>query len=126
MTALCLCAKLIGTGKIYGYKLKMFNHATIVPHHDALSGAIWLIPSENIGIIDMFENCPEYYIKVPVSIYTVDDQRLRNNWIDAPAFTYVMQRAFHKGYPSKEYIDMCIEGYRENKLPMYQLYVARL
>ena len=83
-----------------------FSYANILPAEDKqVEGVLYEFPDREILKLDVFESCPEQYIRIEI---TVHDQR--GNRI--PAVTYIAHpdKIVDGHLPEKEYLDHLLAG----------------
>ena len=72
--------------------------------------AVWEVSAENEKALDRYEGFPTFYYKknMNVNVKLPDGTFARR-----AAFVYVMHEERPLGKPSRAYVDVCREGYRE-------------
>ncbi len=117
----CPDSVVIGTGKLYGWKLVFNCHADIIETgdmNDVLPVVIWDIADQDWDYLDRYEGYPSYYIRRGVEV-EFDD-----GGCDI-AIVYIMADN-RKGIcpPSKTYFDGIVRGCIENGIDVEYLYDA--
>ena len=117
----CPHSKIVGTGKVLGWKLVFNVHADIVECDDANAAVpvvVWDIASDDWDCLDMYEGYPSYYIKRNVDVEFDSGDR-------DVAVVYIMADR-HKGIcpPSNNYFDSIVHGYMDNGIDTEYLYNA--
>ncbi|MBQ3704389.1 MAG: gamma-glutamylcyclotransferase [Oscillospiraceae bacterium] len=113
----CPSARIIGTSVIQDYQLlykgsKTGAYLTIEPcEGKSVPVAAWELSAEDELALDRFEGFPAFYykaeMKLPIKGIKSGKTRVR------PVFVYIMHEDRHTGIPSKSYVDVCSEGYRD-------------
>jgi gamma-glutamylcyclotransferase (GGCT)/AIG2-like uncharacterized protein YtfP len=120
MSYRCPKAKVIGNGKLNGWKLVFNCHADIVKKNNSeVPVVVWDINDEYEWYrLDMYEGYPHYYIRKTVDV-------VLDNGTKEKAIVYVMADD-RKGIspPSKGYFDGIIKGCIANKINTEYLYDA--
>lgn len=121
MSFRCPNSKVIGTGKLNGWKLVFNFHADIIKgkEKDEVPVVVWDINNKNDWkTLDMYEGCPSYYVKEMVEVAL-------DNGENKEAIVYVMTDN-RKGIcpPSKSYFDGIISGCIDNGINVGYLYDA--
>ena len=117
----CPNSKVVGNGKLKGWKLVFNLHADVIEtndDNDSVPVVVWDIDSRDWTRLDMYEGYPSYYIKETVNVI-LDNGKIKK------AVVYVMTDN-RKGVcrPTKDYFE-CIEtGYIENGIDVEYLYKA--
>jgi gamma-glutamylcyclotransferase (GGCT)/AIG2-like uncharacterized protein YtfP len=114
MQSRCAGAKLLGNVWLSGYKLCFKNHCDIVPDISSkLNCVLWSITQECENNLDILEGYPEYYTKKNFNI------NFQGKSIQA--MIYHMQGKSREILPSQNYLDLVVQGYRENNLNIAQI-----
>lgn len=117
MRSRCPSARIIGTGEIPGYRLlfkgsRTGSYLTIEPCEGAsVPVAAWEISKADERALDRYEGCPTFYYKKELRLPI---KGIRTGLVrDRNVFVYIMheERAF--GLPTRFYVDVCLEGYRD-------------
>lgn len=117
MSYRCPLARLVGTGTLDNFVLDFRYHADVsYKHGQKTVGVVWEMSDSDMEAMDKFEGRPYYYgrIKAPVIVGT----ELYNSWV------YVMKDKSYVERPSNEYFISVLEGYKENDVPISQLFSA--
>lgn len=116
----CPNSKIVGVGKLNGWKLVFNVHADIIKGNkkDYVPVVAWDIADEDWYRLDMYEGYPMYYVKEDVDV-------IFNNKEKKKAIVYVMADG-RKGIspPTKGYFDGIIEGCISNRIDVEYLYEA--
>ena len=114
----CKNSKLIGVGKLKGWKLVFNIHADIIKtnnDNDVVPIVLWDIANEDWKMLDMYEGFPNYYVKKIVEI--------EHNEKIEKAIVYVMNDKRKGIYPPfKEYFNTIKDGYIQNNIDTMYLY----
>lgn len=118
----CPHSKPVGVAYLHRWKLMFKYHADIVgtySNEDIVPVLLWDIAKEDWEKLDRYEGYPKYYVKRIVKV------EYENTIVDAIA--YIMadtnRRNFYD-FPDRDYYNIIVEGYYENKLPLKYLYEA--
>jgi len=110
----CPTARCLGYAILPGYTLKFRQHADIEPDVTRqLVGVLWDISDEDLKELDGLEGYPTYYTRKNVKV-------LYNNQV-LDAFVYIMNDQDYELAPDPGYLDLCINGYESNQVPVNQL-----
>lgn len=111
----CPSAQIVGTSKIQNYELlfkgsKTGYYLTIEPQKgESVPVAVWETTPEDETALDCYEGFPIFYYKaemlLPIKEIQTENVKKRKGYI------YIMQEDRPRGFPSKQYIDTCMEGY---------------
>ena len=116
----CPKSKVVGNGKLYGWKLVFNVHADIVKadKDSFVPVVVWDIDDDDWAMLDIYEGYPEYYIRTGVTV------NFDNGHVDI-AIVYIMANK-HKGIcpPSQSYFDCIEQGYIDNGIDTGCLYNA--
>lgn len=117
----CPDSKIVGTGKLRGWKLVFNIHADIVEtgnNEDILPVVIWNIADDDWEELDLYEGYPTYYIRHGVSVEF-------DNGKEDYALVYIMSDNC-KGIcpPMEKYFDGIIKGCIDNGIDTEYLYDA--
>jgi gamma-glutamylcyclotransferase len=119
MQSRCTEAKLLGNVWVTGYRLCFKNHCDVVPDtHSKLNCVLWSITQECETHLDILEGYPEYYTKKNLTI-NYQDKNIQ-------AMIYHMQGKSREILPSQNYLDLVVQGYKENNLNIKQIELALL
>lgn len=117
----CPKSRVVGNGKIHGYRLVFNIHADIIVADDAdyVPVVVWDIHDDDWYDLDMYEGFPKYYTKEIVSVEMEDTGK------EVPAIVYVMTEK-RKGIapPFEDYFEVCLQGYRDHGIGAEILYDA--
>lgn len=119
----CPQSKVIGNGKMNGWKLIFNIHADIIQTNnkeDEVPVVIWDIHDEDWRMLDIYEGFPSYYTKEIVEVITDNGEKVH-------AIVYIMTEE-RKGIclPFKTYYDTVKQGYMDNGIDLEYLYNALL
>lgn len=114
----CPKSKVVGVGKIKGFRLVFNVHADIIPtdnKKDEVPVLVWDIHFDDWKHLDFYEGYPRYYVKEVIEVEI--DGKIEK------ATVYVMNSR-RKGIspPSKTYFDCIEEGYIKNGIDTKYLY----
>lgn len=116
----CPKSKVVGNGKIYGWKLVFNVHADVVKadKDSFVHVVVWDIDDDDWAMLDVYEGYPEYYIRTGVTV------NFDNGHVDI-AIVYIMADK-HKGIcpPAQYYFDCIEQGYVDNGIDTDCLYDA--
>lgn len=114
----CPKSKVVGNGKLYGWKLVFNVHADIIKadNDSVVPVVVWDIDDDDWAMLDIYEGYPEYYIRTGVNVEFDDGH-------NDVAIVYVMADN-HKGIcpPSQSYFDCIGQGYVDNGIDTGCLY----
>lgn len=112
----CPNAKCLGRVDIHGWKMLMYEYATVIPcGYSTLQCVLWDIDEDCEQQLDELEDYPEDYCKILVSLQHQNETKY--------AMMYMMSKE-NLLPPSQEYINTIEEGYRTSGLDCTQLYEA--
>ena len=116
----CPESKIIGNGKLKGWKLVFNVYADVIKGEpdDVVPVVCWDIAENDWERLDIYEGFPDYYVKEIVDI-ALDDGR------NEKGIVYVMTDD-RKGLclPYREYLKVCLQGYKDNGIDVQPLYEA--
>lgn len=107
----CLDAEWIGAGWVHGYRLVFRGPdgkavASVVPSNGSdLPVAVWEISEDDERALDRYEGYPWFYGKEDVTVRMQDGERV-GMW-------YILD-GVKEGRPSERYLNIIMEGYRNN------------
>ena len=117
MTWRCPGAISFGHARLLDHEFRFSHHADVVASPgESVDGVLWLIDEDHLADLDVLEGYPSYYDR---AILPVEYQ---GNIIMAEC--YRMQPGNSDCCPSKGYLDMIFEGYREYSIPEDQISLA--
>ena len=120
MKVRCPGSRIIGNGKLKGWKLVFNVYADVIKGEpdDVVPVVCWDIAENDWERLDIYEGFPIYYIKEIVDI-DLDDGRKEKGIV------YVMA-ADRKGIypPFREYLKICLQGYKDNGIDIKPLHDA--
>lgn len=112
----CPGALAVGTGFIRDYELlfkgsKTGSYLTIEEKKgSSVPVAIWKVNENHERALDRYEGYPSFYYKKEIEIDFISIiKKLPHR---AKAFVYIMHEDRCLGIPSKEYLQVCLEGYK--------------
>ena len=124
----CPGAKIVGTTNIEGYELLFKGSQTgayLTIEEKAGSkvpAAVWATTAADEAALDRYEGCPIFYykreMKLPVKDIKTGEIQQRS------VYVYIMHEERKCGLPSWNYIETCLEGYRDFHLPEKFLWQA--
>ena len=113
----CPSAKPIGTFNLEGYRLVYkgsengYAYLTIEPDEKSFVPlGIFKLSLTDINYLDFYEGYPSFYSKIDIPIKVKGKNR--------NALIYIMNEGFDYHVPSKEYIETCMEGYKDFNFDM--------
>lgn len=119
----CPHSKVIGTGKLQGWKLVFRYHADITftgKSDDTVPVVIWDIADEDIVNLDIYEGYPKYYTKITVDF--INDCGKKEK-----AEVYIMEnRNIRFEVPQSSYFRIIVDGCRQNGIDVSYLRDALL
>lgn len=116
----CPNSKVIGNGKLKGWKLVFNFHADVIKgnEEDVVPVVVWDIDDKDWHRLDMYEGYPNYYIKENVEVL-LDNGDVEN------AIVYVMADNRKGIYPpAQTYFDCIVRGCISNRIDVDYLYKA--
>ena len=117
MTWRCPGAISFGHARLLDHEFRFSYHAdVVVSPGESVDGVLWLIDEDHLADLDTLEGYPSYYDRVILPV------EYRGNIIMAEC--YRMQPDNIEGVPSRGYLDMILEGYREYDIPNDQIWTA--
>lgn len=111
----CPGAKVYGTALLKDWRLafkgsKSGSYLTIEPCPGGfVPVAVWEVTKNDIASLDCYEGFPNFYYKKDI---TLSVSRNNGECKDTAAFVYIMHENRPYGMPSRRYVDICLEGYR--------------
>ena len=113
----CPDAKVIGTAELKDWRLlfkgsKSGAYLTIEKEDGgSVPVAVWSVSERDEQMLDRYEGFPVFYYKteLPVTVKGIKTGKPRH----LTAFAYIMHEDRPEGIPSKQYIQICAEGYRD-------------
>ena len=113
----CPGAISFGHARLLDHEFRFSHHAdVVVSAGNSVDGVLWLIDKDHLEDLDILEGYPSYYDRaiLPVeyqgNIIMAECYRMQPNNLDCG--------------PSKGYLDMIFEGYREYDIPDNQISLA--
>ena len=117
MTWRCPGAISFGHARLLDHEFRFSHHADVVVRPgESVNGVLWLIDEDHLADLDTLEGYPSYYNRAVLPV------EYQGNIIMAEC--YRMQPDNIDCRPSKGYLDMIFEGYREYDIPNDQIWVA--
>lgn len=111
----CPTAKLLGVGKITGWSLEFYLHATVVKnieHPNAMVPvAVWEINDEDLASLDFYEGYPTYYSRRYETVTMNDGSKVRG-------LIYLME-LIRETPPTRDYYNGIETSYRDLGLAAY-------
>lgn len=113
----CPAARIIGTSKLKDCHLlfkgsKTGSYLTIEPQKGSIVPvAVWEVTADDEIRLDRYEGYPHFYYKadLAISVKGIRTGKIRNR----TAFVYIMREDRPIGIPSKQYVEVCAEGYQD-------------
>ena len=117
MHSRCPDSEWIGTARLHGFQLLFrggWNDSYLTIEHAEgmdLPVAVWRISRRDELLMDRYEGFPTFYYKKEVVLPEVScgDHVLKN----IPAFVYIMYEDQEPQVPAMEYVEECMQGYRD-------------
>jgi gamma-glutamylcyclotransferase (GGCT)/AIG2-like uncharacterized protein YtfP len=117
MTWRCPGAISFGHARLLDHEFRFSYHADVVASPgESVDGVLWLIDQDHLADLDALEGYPTYYDRAVLPVL------YQGNIIMAEC--YRMQHDNIEGVPSRRYLDMILEGYREYGIPDDQVWTA--
>jgi gamma-glutamylcyclotransferase (GGCT)/AIG2-like uncharacterized protein YtfP len=117
MTWRCPGAIPFGHAQLLDHEFRFSYHADVVVRPGkSVDGVLWLIDQDHLADLDALEGYPTYYDRAVLPV------AYQGNIIMAEC--YRMQPDNIEGVPSRGYLDMILEGYREYDIPNDQVWAA--
>ena len=116
----CPNSKVVGNGKLCGWKLVFNVHADIIKSNknDIVPVVVWNIADEDWRMLDRYEGYPSYYVKEVVDV-------VLDNGETEEAIVYVMAENRKGIYPpASSYFNCIFKGYIDNGIYTYYLFDA--
>ena len=102
MAIRCPTAKVVGVGKLKGYRLIFSYYATVIRDESSfVPVAIWEIDGYCEAALDRYEGFPTFYRKENITVETADG--------DIRGIIYIMNKS-EKQPPSEAYYNVIIDG----------------
>ncbi len=124
----CPNAKIVGVTEIEGFELlfkgsKTGAYLTIEKKTDGkVPAAVWATTAADEMALDRYEGCPAFYYKTEMELPVKD---IRTGKVKRQrVYVYIMHEERRCGLPSWNYIETCLEGYRDFHLPEKFLWQA--
>lgn len=123
MNRRCSHTKVVGNGKLFGWKLVFNYHADIIytgNKNDVVPVVVWeLNHKTDIQNLDRYEGYPLYYTKRVIPVI------MDSSGNEEQAMVYVMNKNRKGVYPPDAYyFNVIKEGYMANGIDLKPLYVA--
>lgn len=114
MQTRCPGAECLGPAILPQHRFRFAVHADVVPDHDQyVDGLLWRINADHLESLDQLEGFPWYYDRKITTVINGDGFHR--------AMTYFMQPGNADEAPPANYLSMCLEGYRQNGVPVDQI-----
>jgi gamma-glutamylcyclotransferase (GGCT)/AIG2-like uncharacterized protein YtfP len=119
MAQRCPGAFCLGPGQLEGYKFAFRLHADVelCNPDEQVDGVVWQLSDDDLDSLDAFEGFPAYYLRCKAWVHSNEI-----GWVKAWIYTMADQSYLSK--PKVEYVDMCLEGYKQNGIDCKQIYQA--
>ena len=113
----CPDAMPLGMAEIADYRLlfkgsKSGSYLTIEPQEGAkVPVAVWEVSESDEARLDRYEGYPTFYYKkeLPITYTGIKTGKQRK----VTAFVYIMHENRHLGIPTRDYLEVCKDGYRD-------------
>lgn len=76
----------------------------------SVPAAVWSVDEADELALDIYEDYPKFYYKHPLPVTCREPESGRELRLDA--FVYIMREGFQPGPPTEEYMEACLEGYK--------------
>lgn len=117
MAVLCPDSVVIGPAQLKNYRFCFRFHADIeLDNNCSVDGVLWSVSDDDLSNLDIVEGYPDYYQRHQFKILYNDKASL--------AWVYFMKNKNKFEKPLVHYLQKCIRGYVENKLPLTQIELA--
>lgn len=114
MARRCPAAKCLGPATLPGYRFRFAGHADVVQDRtSSVKGVLWMVTEDCLAALDQLEGYPVYYNSEELQV-EYDDEILF-------AEVYYMNPGMPSSDPSQGYLDMVVEGYHQNGVPIDQI-----
>lgn len=109
----------VGRGLVrnYGFEFRYFANVIKSPGSQVW-GTVWNITNEELGHLDEVEGYPLMYTRVKVEVQLDDGEKVL---AEMYTLTPEMREQIGTEYPTKNYMQRLLSGYRHADLPMSQL-----
>ena len=115
MATRCPDAVCLGAAVLPGYRFVFRGHADVELDEDCYAdGVLWQISNTDLQALDRLEVFPSYYLRHRAWVETSDGDRV-SAWI------YTMADQSYEWEPGEQYLQCCLEGYRDNGVPTVQI-----
>lgn len=110
-------AKCMGAARLPYYRFRFAYHADIVPDRaSSVWGVLWRVTPDCRRALDTLEGYPDYYNVCEVDV-------VQNGQVYV-AEAYYMNPGHEDDFPSDSYLNMVMEGYRQNSVNTGQIVAA--
>jgi gamma-glutamylcyclotransferase (GGCT)/AIG2-like uncharacterized protein YtfP len=117
MDSRCPAAICLGKATMPNHEFRFAVHAdVVVSPGNSVDGVLWDITPDCMAALDMLEGFPFYYLRKKVKVL-VDGKQTK-------AMVYYMVPGHEDSPPSKRYLALLLEGYKEHGVPTKQIYNA--
>lgn len=112
----CPTARIIGTGKIWDYRLlfkgsKTGSYLTIEPAEGySVPVAVWEVTPADEAALDRYEGFPRFYYKAEMTVKVTGIRSGAKS--RRTGFVYIMDESRNAGTPRRYYMDACRHGYK--------------
>ena len=112
----CPTAKIIGTGRIWDYRLlfkgsKTGSYLTIEPAEGySVPVAVWEVTPIDEVSLDRYEGFPRFYYKTEMTVKVTGIRSGAKS--RRTGFVYIMDESRNAGTPRRYYMDVCRQGYK--------------
>jgi len=114
MAQRCPGAKCLGPATLPGYRFRFAGHADVViDRKSSVEGVLWMLTEDCLVALDLLEGYPVYY--------NSDELEVEYDGGILLAEVYYMNPGVPDGAPSDSYLDMVVEGYKQNGIATDQI-----
>jgi len=122
MQQMCPEAENLGKVEIHDWALEFNRHANVTKKVGSkIYCVLWILRAANERRLDQLEGYPSYYDKTTIDVHMSDNSI-------TSAMIYVMTPSSRKlslgDAPDMHYVDLIMQGYLANKIPLSQMYNA--
>jgi gamma-glutamylcyclotransferase (GGCT)/AIG2-like uncharacterized protein YtfP len=122
MQEMCPEAENLGKVEIHDWALEFNRHANVTKKIGSkIYCVLWILRADNERRLDRLEGYPLYYNKTKIDVHMSDNSI-------TSAMIYVMTSDSRKlslgDAPDTYYVDLIVQGYNANKIPLTQMYNA--
>lgn len=104
MEKMCNNPKKVGVTVLKDHKLECRKYLNVIPSKgDVVFLGVWEIKEEDVTYIDRYEDYPYLYYKKMID-FELEGQTFKG-------LIYIMNNGFEKEKPTKEYLEICRQGF---------------